>query len=434
MKLNHDQLGRQLESVLGAGSVIGESTLLASYTVDGTQPVLFCAPETAEQVAAALRVCSEAQAVVTPWGGGAAIVIGNLPLKVEVIIGLNKLTRLIEHDDANLTATLAAGITVANVQDVVARRNQFLPFDPPQPARATIGGTIAANLNGPRRSCYGSVRDLVIGMRVALASGEQIKAGGKVVKNVAGYDMCKLFVGSLGTLGIITEVTLRMAPIPETAATLIATGTLPQAVQLAGELACSPLLPPAVFLLSPQVSKSNDIAQKDWQVAVWADGFEQSVARHLRDVRVMAEHIGLVTEILREAAHRRLWDTIRDFLLPPEGVVYRLTVPRALAPEVIKTVSEWKNGLYPAMACDLLAGTLWIMSSVNHASAKQFSELISLARAHGGHAIMLAGPPALKEDIDVWGAPPAAFSLMREIKRQFDPKGIINPGRFVGGI
>ena len=182
---------------------------------------------------------------MTPWGGGTAMRIGNLPDRVGIIIELSKLNRVVEHDHANLTATMQSGITLAASQKFTAAERQFVPFDAPYPERSTIGGIVAANLNGARRGCYGSVRDLVIGMKVALPTGEQIKAGGKVVKNVAGYDMCKLFVGSLGTLGIITEVTMRMTPIPETAATVAVSGrsngaarTCPRIVEVSVAAGC----------------------------------------------------------------------------------------------------------------------------------------------------------------------------------------------------
>ena len=236
--------------------------------------------------------------------------IGNPTRQVDIVIGLERLNLLVEHDQANLTATVQSGHRLAALQEVLARHNQFrLSILPP--ARATVGGVVATNLNGPRRSYYGSVRDLVIGMKITLASGEQIKAGGKVVKNVAGYDMCKLLVGSLGTLGIITEVTLRMTPIPETAATLFASGTLPKVQQFANELSRSKLLPSAVFLLNAQASKATDLAQSDWRVAVWCEGFEETVARHLRDAPALAQRIGLATAILHENDHRRFGQDAR---------------------------------------------------------------------------------------------------------------------------
>jgi glycolate oxidase FAD binding subunit len=435
MKLSDDQLARQLESELGTDAVTDESVTLASHQVDGKQPVLSCSPATPEQVAAALRICSEAEAAVTPWGGGTAMAIGNPPRKVEVVIGLNRLNRVVEHDDANLTATLAAGMTLTNVQEVVAARKQFLPFDPPHPAHATIGGTIAANLNGPRRSSYGAVRDLVIGMKVALASGEQIKAGGKVVKNVAGYDMCKLFVGSLGTLGIITEATLRMSPVPETAATLVATGTPSSVIELASEIARSQLNPTAMFISNYQVWKIAGGARSDWQLGIWSEGFEENVHRHLHDAETMAQRIGLKREALGDKSHQQYWDEIRDFLLRPERLVYRVTVPRAAVAVIMNAIADCKTADFdPAIVSDAAVGTIWIAAAANRTSAQQFPKLLALARARAGHAVMLTGPPVYKEGVDVWGSPPPGLSLMREIKREFDPKGILNPGRFLGGM
>ena len=434
MQLSSDRLAQSLEGELGADAVTRELSLLAAYNVDGGEPALLCFPVSPEQVAAALRLCSEANATMTPWGGGTAMAIGNPTRQVDIVIGLERLNLLVEHDQANLTATVQSGHRLAALQEVLARHNQFLPFDPPAPARATVGGVVATNLNGPRRSCYGSVRDLVIGMKIVLASGEQIKAGGKVVKNVAGYDMCKLLVGSLGTLGIITEVTLRMTPIPETAATLIASGTLPKVQQFANELSRSKLLPSAVLLLNAQASKATALAQSDWQVAVWCEGFEETVARHLRDAPALAQRIGLATAILHENDHRRFWDKMRDFPLQA-GLVYRVTVPRASMAEVIQTVHNWSTADFrPEIVSDTAMGIVWISLEVNDLAAQWFAKLIAEARAHRGHAIMLAAPTHLKRGIDVWGPAPPTLSLMREIKRQFDPKGLLNPGRFVGSI
>jgi len=460
MKVSHDQLALQLESALGAGAVTNEPSLLASHSVDERPPALVCAPETAEQIAAALRICSEVEAAVTTWGGGAAMRIGNLPRKLDVVLGLNLLNRVIEHDAANLTLTVQAGISLTDLRESAADQKQFLPFDAPHPSRATVGGTIAANLNGPRRSSYSAVRDLVIGMKVALASGEQIKAGGKVVKNVAGYDMCKLFVGSLGTLGIITEATLRMSPVPQTAATLVATGTPLSVTDLANELARSQLTPTAVFISNSQANESEtlarfgrtcpepveggkgegilkeiDRANDNWQLAVWSEGFEENVHRHLRDVQATAERIGLKLDWLRDESHQQYWNEIRDFPLRSERLIYRVTVPRAAVTEVMKAIADWKTADFdPAIVSDAAVGTIWIAAAANRASVEQFPKLITLARERDGHAVTFAGPPSCKQGVDVWGSLPPGFSLMREIKRQFDPKGILNPGRFLGGI
>ena len=435
MKFSHERLAQLLEGELGAEVVTSEPALLAAHSVDGKEPAVLCFPTSPEQVAAALRLCSEANATVIPWGGGTAMTIGNQPKRVDVVIGLERLDQLVEHDQANLTATVQCGRTVAALQEVLAQDNQFLPLDPPKATRATVGGIVATNLNGPRRSHYGSVRDLVIGIKVVLASGEQIKAGGKVVKNVAGYDMCKVFVGSLGTLGIITEVTLRMAPIPDTAATAIGSGTLAEVQQFIEDLARSKLLPSAVFLLNTQANKATALAQSDWHVAVWCEGFETTVSRHLHDAAAMAQKIGLASMILRENDHRRFWDEMRDFPLKVDRLVYRVTLPRSSTAEFIQTMhTRSLAGLRPEIVSDAVMGTVWISLVSDDLAARSFAKLVDEARAHGGHGMILTAPTHLKQAIDVWGPEPPALPLMREIKKQFDPQSLLNPGRFVAGI
>lgn len=435
MNSSRDRLAQALEKNLGADAVTSEPAVRAAHPVEAKEPALVCSPSSPEQVAAALRLCSEVNAVVTPWSGGTAMAVGNLPLQVDVVIGLERLNQLLEHDQANLTATVQSGTTLAALRELLARHNHFLPFDPPNASRATVGGIVATNLNGPRRSHYGSVRDLVIGMKIVLASGERIKAGGKVVKNVAGYDMCKLFVGSLGTLGIITEVTLRMAPIPETTATVIASGILSRVQQFTDELCRSKLLPAAVILSNAKARKAKKLAGDDWQVAVWCEGFEETVARHLRDAQAMAQRAGLTAATLEDNDQRRFWDEIRDFPLQGDRLVYRVTVPRSSIPEIIQTVRHWSTADFdPEIVSDAATGTVWISLEVSEPAAQCFDGLIAEARAHRGHAIMLTAPPTLKRGIDVWGLTLPTLSLMREIKRRFDPQGSLNPGRLLAAI
>jgi glycolate oxidase FAD binding subunit len=435
MALADDGLAQRLEAALGADTVNRQASLLAAHNIDGEQPALLCVPETSEQVAAALRICSEAGAAVAAWGGGTAMQIGNPPHNINVVLGLGRLNRVVEHDDANLTVTVEAGIGLSRVQQTVAGRKQFLAFNPPYAEHATVGGIIATNLNGPRRSYYGSVRDLVIGMKVVLVSGEQIKAGGKVVKNVAGYDMCKLFVGSLGTLGIITEATLRMAPIPETAATVVATGTLPLVWQLADALCRSKLLPSAVFILSPEADKVDNLEQSGWHLAVCCEGFEKNVARQLKDAQDMAKGIGLDTEILKVSDHCGFWDEVCNFPLQAGRLVYRITVPCASTLAIIQTIHSWPMmDFRPRIVSDTTMGIIWLSLDAKQDAIKWFAKLVAEGQEHRGHAVLLAAPTNLKADVDVWGPAPPTLSLMRGIKRQFDPKNLLSPGRFVGGI
>ena len=425
-------LAKRLESALGNKGVVCSSEDLTRYSVDGRPPSVICLPADTDQMAAALRLCGESDAAVAPWGGGTAIRVGNLLRRLDAVMSVERLNHVVEHDHANLTATLGSGMTVNAVQRHLAREKQFLPWDIPFPASATIGGVVAVNLNGFRRSYYGSVRDFVIGMKVVLPTGEQIKAGGKVVKNVAGYDMCKLFVGSLGTLGIITEVTVRVAPIPETSVTFMGGGSLVQVSQLLSELSRSVCHPAAVVLMN---SVAHTGLGEEWAVAIRTDGFEESNARQLREFGAMAERKGLRRITLRDRSHDALWNHVRDFPLQPDHVIYRVNVPSASASQVVRALCELHaNECLPAIASDTSAGVVWMALPAKHANPAKTAKVTLLAQEHSGNAVLFAAPPEAKEGIDVWGPAPPTLPIMKEIKGRFDPRDILNPGRFIGGI
>jgi glycolate oxidase FAD binding subunit len=354
--------------------------------------------------------------------------LGNPPRTLDVVVNTTQLNRVIEHDHANLTATVQSGMTLDALQAALAPQKQFVPVDPPRPERSTVGGIVAANLNGPRRSSYGAVRDLVIGMKVVLGSGEIVKAGGKVVKNVAGYDMCKLFTGSLGTLGIITEATVRVAPIPAHSATVVASGTLAKAVQCASQLMRANLLPTAVNL-----HNSNGAAS--WKIAVGFDGFAETVARQTDELMEMAQRLALTREVIDGERQNQYWQAIADLPVSQERLTYRLTVPRGALTQTIATLVDWTEVESPSLICaDVAMGTLWLAVPADQATVGWFPRLITLAQEHRGHAIIFTAPTPLKKAIDVWGPTTPAHTLMRKIKHEFDPAGLFNPGRFVGGL
>lgn len=419
-----DALMHSLTSILGPDRLTADPAALDSCLIDGRKPRLVVAPQTAEQVAATLRVCSEARATMVPRGGGTALALGNPPRRVDVVIKLHGLDRIVEHDSANLTVSAQCGISVKALQSALAAQNQFVPIDAPLPQKTTVGGVVAANLNGPRRAGYGSVRDLVVGMKVVLANGEQIKAGGKVVKNVAGYDMCKLFVGSLGTLGIITEVTLRVAPIADTTATLVGSGDLTRVEDFYRRLLRSVLTPAAAFI-------ARDGAAERWRIGVWCDGFADSVERQLGDLKEMAARSGLSGDLLSAEKHYEFWDPVRDFPLATGRLIYRVMVPPAELFGFVKLVEGWHE---MAIACDAATGTIWLACAAHTSGLQRFSYLAATARERRGYAVIFAAPAALKTGVNVWGASAPSFSLMREIKRQFDPDALLNPGRFAGNL
>lgn len=435
MKPDADRLAQRLETELGAGAVSRLAGPIEARSVDGTTPALVCSAANSEHIRATLRLCAEAAAAVTPWGGGTAMAVGNLPTRIDVALDVTKLNGVIEHDHANLTATVQAGITISALQTAVAPHGQFLAFDCSMPQRSTVGGVLAVNLNGPRRACYGSVRDLVTGMKVALPGGERIRAGGKVVKNVAGYDMCKLFIGSLGSLGIITEATVRLTPIAQSDITICAAGSLARILELAAAIRRSALLPAAMLVLSFQPGAGAELPIGGWQLVVRFEGFDEAVARQERDLAVLAERAGLHSQTLVRDLQNTLWNAICDFPLAAGALVYRAIVPCASAGEVIRYVETWQTALSEALIIgDLAAGVLWISTAPDQSAARRFTALAGLAAEHRGHAILFAAPADLKRGLDVWGRLPPAFPLMREIKRRFDPDHLLNPGRFVGHL
>ena len=199
---------------------MSSDTPAASHAVDGLAPGCAVEPLTVEELCAALRDASERGAAVIPWGAGRHMSLGNVPTRYDVALRTTKLDRVIEYEPADMTVAVEAGITMGRLQSLLAERGQFLPID--APADATVGGVLSAGVSGPSRHAYGLPRDWLLGCRMALADGTAIKGGGRVVKNVAGYDMPKLFVGSLGTLGVIVEATFKVAPLPVAQETLLA--------------------------------------------------------------------------------------------------------------------------------------------------------------------------------------------------------------------
>ena len=424
MKSAFDAFERRLASELNSDALFCDGERLAAHRVDGKRAHLLCLPENKEQLGAIVRLCAEAEAAVAPWGSGTAMALGNPPRQLDVVIRTDRLNRVLDHDPANLTVTVECGLSLGRLQSFLSEQRQFVPLDPPFPELSSLGGIIAASLNGPRRNHYGSVRDLVIGMKVILSSGEQIKAGGKVVKNVAGYDMCKLFVGSLGTLGIITEVTLRLAPVPETAMTVIASGTFAQAQQFVDALNRSLLFPAAVFLLS-------ETRMEHWTVAACCEGFEETVARIRTDLTADATRAGMFDRILVGDEHSAFWRSMQNFSLASDRVVFRMTVPRA---EIFAMIQSVRNRHDCPIVGDILSGTIWLSCPATKTMVQQFFTLATMARARHGHAIIFSAPSALKQGIEVWGESPPSISLMRDIKQRFDPKDLLNPGRFLAGI
>jgi glycolate oxidase FAD binding subunit len=379
-----------------------------------------------------------------PWGGGTAIDVGNPPRAADVVMLTDRLSRVVDHDHSNLTVTVEAGIALGDLDRAMSGHGQFLPFEPPRAEVATAGGAVAVNLDGPRRMLYGGARDLVIGMKVVQASGSLIKMGGKTVKNVAGYDMCKLFIGSLGTLGVITEVTFKVFPLPEVSRTVaVWSADLPALVALAGKVMESPLLPAAVSVVNRAAGTA--VGRGAAGLLVRAQGVEAAVDRHERDIKrwVLPGDVearsgpgalsGPSVEVLSGDAEATLWRAVRDLGWGGRSAAIRLSVPSG----EVSALLERLQTLLPssaAVAAHVGTGTIWVAAPSTDVSSASLNALREMAVGHSGHLFIARAPRSLKEEGDVWHPQPQALPLIRALKQSFDPQNILNPGRFVARL
>jgi len=389
------------------------------FSVDGLLPSTVIRPKDADEAARELYACDEVPAAVGVWGGGTQMQLGAPPRKYEVALSTERMTRLLEYEPADLTCRVEAGMRLSDLQAALHAQGQRLALDPPHPERATVGGMVAANTNGLTRGRYGTVRDWVIGIAVAYPSGKVARAGGKVVKNVAGYDLMKLHIGALGTLGVVAEVNFKVQARPEADATLLAHFEAPAPALGVGLKLAHQYLAPATAIV-----QDGDGGQ--WVLALRLEGYTREVqAAKDQAVRFVREAGGAVEAPETPPA---FWDAARDWSTPADGdVVLRAIVPLTASPLLLAAVPADARVLaQPA------SGVIDVRVAATSA-AETLSRLRTEAGAEG-QVVVLAAPVALKQGLDVWGPPPPGFPIMRALKQALDPNGILNPGRFVGGI
>lgn len=384
------------------------------FEVDGMQPVCALTPRSQEEVARALAAASEAGLAVIPFGRGTMRSMGNIPSRYDVALDLTHLRRVVEYAPEDLTVTVEAGLPLADLNALLAERGQFLPFDPPEAEGATIGGIVAANATGPSRHAYDAPRDRVIGVTVALADGRLAKAGGRVVKNVAGYDLCKLYCGSMGTLGVIVSVTFKLAPLPKAQATWGARFPSPGLAVAAGFAALERRLAlRALEVVSPAAARAVGLAPAWWLLA-WCSGGSAAVERSLRELDRLAAR-----EILSDAS---LWERLAS-ALRETPVMVRVSVLPTDVEQALNSLTE------TAIATATLShGVARIGLDTDDPALRHHAERL------GGAWVLERAPLHVKRVLDVWGPLPPAFEVMRRLKCEFDPLGTLSPGRFVGRL
>ena len=397
--------------------------------VDGLQPAKIMHPGDADDAARGLRLCDLAGAAVVVWGGGTQLRQGAPPLRYDVAFSTERMTRLLEYEPGDLTCRVEAGMRIADLQVELRARGQGLPLDPPHPERATVGGMVAANTNGLGRARHGTVRDWVIGIAVAYPSGKVARAGGKVVKNVAGYDLMKLHTGAYGTLGVIVEVNLKVQTLPEAEDTILAhfeeqSGALRAGLELAHQY-----LAPAAMVLMDRAAlwQCGVTADWPWTLALKLEGYSREIepARQAGD-RIIRAAGG---RLEGTAAPESFWQQARDWAAPEgesEVVLYGVTSLSGLK-AVLPVASERGS-------CVVQPAAGVFHARIPAESAAAVVERLRRAAGEDGHIVVQRAPAALKQKLDIWGPPPASLALMRSIKQALDPNATLNPGRYVGGI
>ncbi len=431
-------VGKTLASLVGAERTHEDEATRSRFAVDGQAPRWVVQPLSLEQVSGVVALAWEAGLAVVPRGGGSALGLGHPATRVDVVLDLSGLARIVEYNPDDLTITVEAGVTAGALAARLAERRQFLPLDPPGAASRTLGGIAATNASGPLRTRYGTLRDLLLGVTFVQADGVVTSGGAKVVKSVSGYDVPKLMVGSLGTLGVVGELTLRLHPWPDAEATWVVPcpdlGTLQDFVL---RLADSTVQPGRVELLNGPALAACGAVEGALAVAVSLATAEAAVHAQGETLAALARAAGSRARPAGEG----FWARYDRAIAPASGV--RLAIA-TLPSKVGETVGEIERGLGAALpgASATITGSAPLGSlrvTLPEASPARIGTLVAGLRTFvapvGGSVIIQHAPRDIRAAVDAWGPiEPGPFALMRALKEEFDPRGVLNPGRFVGGL
>ncbi|MBI1928010.1 FAD-binding oxidoreductase, partial [Candidatus Poribacteria bacterium] len=411
MPISH-QLRYDLNQIVGEAGLLPDDQL-AHYCIDGVVPKAVVFPSTTAEIQDVLIYAADRKLSVIPSGNGTKLGFGNPPEKVDLVLSMSRLNQVLEYEPADLTVTVQAGIRLADFQAKLAENGQWLPLDPPYTDRATIGGIIAANSSGPSRLRYGTARDVVIGLQIIQPNASVAKSGGKVVKNVAGYDLNKLYVGSFGTLGIITEVTFKLSPLPEMERTVLLTfREIGQGANVALEITGSQLLPTFLNLFNgvPLTEISEPC------LLIGFDGHPETVRWQMDQVRAIAKQNGAVgVEVYEGERQRALRAAMRAFpesSFTPRHTICRANLRMTDVEDFINATLAFGNELQGSVQVMGLMGNGIVYIAFSD-SPKGTDELQSVANAIarlrdnalevGGNLIVESAPTELKRQIDVWG-------------------------------
>jgi glycolate oxidase FAD binding subunit len=410
-----------------------------SLFIDEFGPLSVRRPASVAELGEVVREAVGSGRGVYPVGGRTTLDVGFPPIKPGFAVDTTALDQVIDYPARDMTITVRAGITVAKLQEVLAAENQWLPVDVPRPEAATLGGAVALNKSGPRRFGYGTLRDYVIGISFATDDGTEVKAGGRVVKNVAGYDLMKLQTGAVGTLGVITQLTLKVRPKPEASAAVAFGCDARHVPEVLDRLHGSSSRPVAVGLLNPlawQAAGGSPLGPKPGWVVV--AGFEEKAVTVEWQVSTLLGELKAAP--IRDATEFRgptagpVWQGLTGLQQRPESrLIWKVGVPPSRVWEVTTTT-------IPHLAhAEALSGVAWLhapdgigLPAGPSDPSLQWVEQKLLGAC--GHYAIRRCPTAWKKSLPVWGRDTGDRDLMRHVKRTLDPNNVFNPGRLFGDL
>jgi len=436
--------------IAGARNVIVDAAALEAYAIGGKSPAAAIRPESPEQIAEIVKFAIGGKLALVACGARTKLDMGAAPRQYDLAIDVTRLDRVLAYDPGDMTLSVEPGIPLHRIQSTLAEHRQFLPLVVPFMDRATAGGTIAAGVDSPLRQFYGTARDYVLGVEFLAGEGALTKSGGRVVKNVSGYDLHKLMIGALGTLGVMTRINFRTFPLPSGARTVTATfDSVARAVEFRHATAGSPLRPLALEIVSPRAGSLLGIPNADdaWSVIASFAGTARALERSVGDLRTMAEQSGRAS-FASDDSHMPAMDAGTSEFVPAAlasaagATIFKLSVlPTQLhamldaaAKAAAATGTSWAA---VARGVGVIYFALLPAERDQNALARvgrAADELLAQGAALDANATIPWCPAEWKATLPIWGPERSDLGPMRALKRVFDPHGVFAPGRFLGGI
>ena len=440
--VNLDALASAAEGIVGA-EYLHRGERAEAFALGMHTPALVAAPGTAEEVGALLKRADELGAAVVPWGGGTHQSLGYPPRQYDLALSLRRLNAMLKYTPEDLTCAAQAGMTLADLQTALAVNGQMLPLDPAYADRVTLGGILATHASGPRRHGYGTIRDFCIGLDAAYVDGTVAKAGGMVVKNVTGFDLMKMHLGALGTLGVLTRLNFKLLPKPAAERTLVIQCARAEvAFAFAARIVASPLMPMALEYVSPQAAKQVRAPLDGDLLCVRCEGSTATVTRQERDIRDWCAGAGgdfIEVATVAGDAHYRLWTSLADWSgtrdLTPSVAVLKLAAMPTELPSALMDVERVgaENGLEIAARASVGIGVAFLRVT-GDADAVGLRHALTTLQSRWPALTVWGADPAHAVRLPMWGIEPPTTGVMRELKDSYDPNSTLNPGRFLGGI